>query len=397
MPKQNPYLIKENYKKTETVQELKDKYEVPSYEEFMKSYEPNEEVEVITEAEYQDRVLHGSQFGPGNEQSTTAAIVAGVTVTVVGGVVTVATGGVGVPAVAALGARVAQDAFQVYHVRNHLEAQCLVLGLGLGAGALAALTNGEQRNYLLQIGYSDKGSTYSLYELKRTAKYHEKELLTEQSKVYIQQWINDNDYSSGEERDRRERVTNGKSGDDKRFYRWDNTHNDIEVYDRRGRHLGSMDPRTGKMYKAERDTCIGYSSSFREFYLERPGIETSNLRMIKSEKEIKRMRRVAQITDQVYQKLLKTVQVGMKEKDLAKLIRNFFEEFGADGLAFDTIVVSGKNGALPHGQPSDKIIKEGELITVDFGGKYQGYCSDFTRTFAVGKEINPKLKEIYQI
>ena len=44
-----------------------------------------------------------------------------------------------------------------------------------------------------------------------------------------------------------------------------------------------------------------------------------------------------------------------------------------------------------------KIIKEGELITVDFGCKYQGYCSDFTRTFAVGKEISPKLKEIYQI
>src|SRR3954464_1432189 len=119
--------------------------------------------------------------------------------------------------------------------------------------------------------------------------------------------------------------------------------------------------------------------------------------MIKTEKEIERMRQAAQITDQVYQKLLKTVKLGMREKDLAKLIHDFFEEFGANGLAFDTIVVSGKNGALPHGQPSDKIIKESELITVDFGCKYQGYCSDFTRTFAVGKEISPKLKEIYQI
>ena len=119
--------------------------------------------------------------------------------------------------------------------------------------------------------------------------------------------------------------------------------------------------------------------------------------MIKTEKEIVRMRQAAQITDQVYQKLLKIVKLGMKEKDLAKLIRNFFEEFGVDKLSFDTIVVSGKNGAFPHGQPSDKIIKEGELITVDFGCKYQGYCSDFTRTFAVGKEVNPQLKEIYQI
>jgi len=108
------------------------------------------------------------------------------------------------------------------------------------------------------------------------------------------------------------------------------------------------------------------------------------------------MRQAAQITDQVYQKLLKVVKPGMSEKELSKFIRSSFEELGVEELSFDTIVVSGENGALPHGQPSDKIIKEGELITVDFGCKYQEYCSDFTRTFAVGKEINPKLKVIYQ-
>jgi Xaa-Pro aminopeptidase len=120
------------------------------------------------------------------------------------------------------------------------------------------------------------------------------------------------------------------------------------------------------------------------------------LRTIKTEKEIERIRQAAKITDKVYQKLLEVVRSGMSEKDLARFIRNSFEELGADGLAFDTIVVSGENGALPHGQPSDKIIKEGELVTVDFGCKYRGYCSDFTRTFAVG-EISSQLKEIYQI
>jgi len=118
--------------------------------------------------------------------------------------------------------------------------------------------------------------------------------------------------------------------------------------------------------------------------------------MIKNEKEISRMSQAAQITDQVYQKILKVVRPGMSEKELSKFIRNSFEELGVEELSFDTIVVSGENGALPHGQPSDKIIKEGELITVDFGCKYQEYCSDFTRTFAVGKEVNPKLKVIYQ-
>lgn len=128
------------------------------------------------------------------------------------------------------------------------------------------------------------------------------------------------------------------------------------------------------------------------------GVEVSKIRMVKNEKEITKIRKATKLTDQVYQKILKVVRPGWREKDLAKFISDSFEELVVDGLSFDTIVVSGQNGALPHGKPSDKIIKEGELITVDFGCKYQGYCSDFTRTFAVGKkEISPKLSEIYQI
>jgi Xaa-Pro aminopeptidase len=127
------------------------------------------------------------------------------------------------------------------------------------------------------------------------------------------------------------------------------------------------------------------------------GMEVGKLRMVKTKEEIVRMTNAAKITDQVYQNLLKSVRPGMSEKEVAKLVRNFFEELEVDGLSFDTIAVSGKNGALPHGQPSNKIVKDGELITVDFGCRYQGYCSDFTRTFAIGKKISPKLKEIYQI
>lgn len=69
----NNLIPKENYKKVEEIREIDSKYETPSFEEFMKTYEPNEESEFLTEAEYQDRVLHGSQYGPGNEQSKDAA------------------------------------------------------------------------------------------------------------------------------------------------------------------------------------------------------------------------------------------------------------------------------------------------------------------------------------
>ena len=71
-------------------------------------------------------------------------------------------------------------------------------------------------------------------------------------------------------------------------------------------------------------------------------------------------------------------------------------ELGADGPSFDTIVASGYRGALPHGVASDKVIEQGDMITLDFGAYYRGYCSDITRTFAIG-EPDPKMRDIYNI
>jgi len=120
---------------------------------------------------------------------------------------------------------------------------------------------GWQREYLLQVGYNERSSTYALADLKRVAKYHEKELLTEKSKYYIREWELSLDSSDEED----ERVvncskkdspvwkgmkhyrgdikTNGESGKDRRFYRWDNTHNDIEVYNGRGEHFNGSKKR----------------------------------------------------------------------------------------------------------------------------------------------------------
>lgn len=75
MPKLNQYYTKniEKLPKTEQIVYLDQNYQPQSYEEFMKTYEPSEKVEILTEAEYQDRLLHGPQYGPGNEQSKAAA------------------------------------------------------------------------------------------------------------------------------------------------------------------------------------------------------------------------------------------------------------------------------------------------------------------------------------
>ena len=69
---------------------------------------------------------------------------------------------------------------------------------------------------------------------------------------------------------------------------------------------------------------------------------------------------------------------------------------GASGPSFDTIVASGVRGALPHGLASEKLIKSGEMVTIDFGCLYNGYCSDMTRTFSVG-DPDPEMKKIYDI
>jgi Xaa-Pro aminopeptidase len=86
----------------------------------------------------------------------------------------------------------------------------------------------------------------------------------------------------------------------------------------------------------------------------------------------------------------------MTEQELKAKLESKMLELGAEGTSFDTIVASGYRGALPHGVASEKVIEQGELITLDFGAYYKGYSSDITRTFAIG-EPDEKMKEIYQI
>ena len=85
----------------------------------------------------------------------------------------------------------------------------------------------------------------------------------------------------------------------------------------------------------------------------------------------------------------------MTEKELqAELIYCLYKN-GGDGLAFDPIVVSGPNTSLPHGVAGDRVIQEGDFITLDFGASYKGYCSDMTRTVAVGYATE-EMKKVYE-
>ncbi|QHX35780.1 Xaa-Pro dipeptidase [Spiroplasma sp. TIUS-1] len=125
--------------------------------------------------------------------------------------------------------------------------------------------------------------------------------------------------------------------------------------------------------------------------------DTSKIRMIKDQWEIDQIRKACDITNLVFEKVLKNIKIGMSELEIARFVSNQFLELGAQKLSFDTIVASGEmNGSMPHATPSNRTIKEGDFVTLDMGCYVNGYCSDQTRTFAIGETINPKLIDIYQ-
>ncbi|AZI41790.1 aminopeptidase P family protein [Deinococcus psychrotolerans] len=118
------------------------------------------------------------------------------------------------------------------------------------------------------------------------------------------------------------------------------------------------------------------------------------LRLIKSDAEVQLIEQAQAIADAAFAELLPMVKVGAREQDLALALESAMRRLGADGPAFETIVASGVRGALPHGRASDKVLAEGELVTIDFGARLGGYFSDSTRTLALG-EVSESQRRMY--
>ena len=129
-------------------------------------------------------------------------------------------------------------------------------------------------------------------------------------------------------------------------------------------------------------------------------VETEHIiekqRVNKDAEEIENIRKACELTDKCFEHLLEFIKVGMTEKEIAYEIERYFITNGASGLAFEPIVASGINSSKPHAVPTDKIIQSGDIITLDFGCKYNGYCSDMTRTIFVGY-VQEYMKRIYDL
>ena len=117
-------------------------------------------------------------------------------------------------------------------------------------------------------------------------------------------------------------------------------------------------------------------------------------RRIKNAMEIEYISKAQQLADKTFSYILTKIKSGMSEKEIMLDMEFFIRKEGSEGVAFDFIVVSGKNSSLPHGVPTDKKIENGDFITMDFGAVVSGYRSDMTRTVAIGN-ASQKQREIY--
>ena len=120
------------------------------------------------------------------------------------------------------------------------------------------------------------------------------------------------------------------------------------------------------------------------------------LREVKTEDEINIIKEAINITEKAYDYILGFVKPGKTEIEVANELDFYMRNEGATSVSFDTIVASGIRSAMPHGVASNKVIEEGDMVTIDFGCYYKGYVSDMTRTFAVG-DPGEQMKEIYEI
>ncbi len=119
------------------------------------------------------------------------------------------------------------------------------------------------------------------------------------------------------------------------------------------------------------------------------------LRLRKTSGEVERIRKAQALAEEALAHVLPLLKPGVEEREVALEIEFFLKRRGAEGVAFPPIVASGERGALPHARASEKRLREGELVTLDLGARVEGYHSDMTRTFALGR-VDGEWRRVFQ-
>jgi Xaa-Pro aminopeptidase len=140
-------------------------------------------------------------------------------------------------------------------------------------------------------------------------------------------------------------------------------------------------------------TVLEYQRFSKIFKRIKPA-DLSRLRMRKDAKELQSLEKACQIGDEAFADIQNQIKEGMTEKELALALEWFIRKQNAD-LSFPTIVAFGENAAVPHNMPQDRKLQQGDVVLLDFGVKYENYCSDMTRTVVFGKATE-KIKQVYE-
>ncbi len=136
-----------------------------------------------------------------------------------------------------------------------------------------------------------------------------------------------------------------------------------------------------------------YVNEFSEYEFVSIESDIEQIRQIKTPEEIAHMQKAQDITDLAFKHILNVITPNMTEIEVAAELEYAMRRAGADGFAFETVAVSGDASALPHGTPRNTRLKAG-FLTMDYGAKYNGYCSDMTRTVVIGK-ADEEMKRLY--
>lgn len=118
-----------------------------------------------------------------------------------------------------------------------------------------------------------------------------------------------------------------------------------------------------------------------------------DLRKVKSPEELERIARAQELTDRAFSHILNVLSPSVTEREVALELEFFMRRNGAEDVAFGTIAVSGQSSSIPHGEPADIKLRPG-FLTMDFGAKWNGYCSDMTRTVVIGR-ADEEMKKVY--
>lgn len=144
-------------------------------------------------------------------------------------------------------------------------------------------------------------------------------------------------------------------------------------------------------------TYAKYNKAGEGIFTLQPVVESAvdTLRLTKQHREILLIQHAVVITDATFAHICQWIRPGMTEKEVEWEISRKMVELEADGPAFKTIVASGPNGSMPHAVAGQRRIQRGELITIDMGARYKGYCADMTRTICLGEPAEARMREIY--